>query len=74
LAFWKEVAPVSVVELKWIPVRTAAHRLGVSRQRVHKLIKFGIIEAVSIDGTVLVSARAVEARIVALGRLAGKVR
>jgi len=30
----------------WLPVRDAADNLGVSRQRVHALIRFGLVDAV----------------------------
>ena len=48
--------------MQWIPVRTVAKRLGVSRQRVYELIKLGALGWKKVDGTVLVSAKTVEQR------------
>lgn len=54
------------VDLRWIPVSAAAKLLLVSRQRVYQLIDAGALVAQSVDGTVLVSQRSIEARIALL--------
>jgi hypothetical protein len=51
------------VMVQWIPVRTAAALLAVSRQRVARLCKFGQLESILIDGTRLVSHQSVMERI-----------
>ena len=52
----------------WVPVRTAAHMLGVSRQRVYQLLDDGKLMGRDIDGTILVSQRSIEGRIALLER------
>jgi excisionase family DNA binding protein len=47
----------------WIPVKTAAKMLKVSRQRVYELIKDGGLAWCKMDSTVLVSRSSVEARV-----------
>lgn len=47
------------LEVKWIPVRSAAKMLKVSRQRVNKMAKIGQLRSVMMDGNRLVSLRAV---------------
>ena len=44
----------------WVPTRTAAKRLGVSRQRVHALAKRGRLIACSMDGTTMILADSIE--------------
>jgi hypothetical protein len=53
-------------DIKWIPVRSAAKMLRVSRQRVHQLIEAGGLVGIMQDRTMLVSLRSVEARIALL--------
>lgn len=50
-------------DVRWIPVRAAARMLGCSRQRVHKLCQYGQLACLKIEGTVLVSLEAVQARV-----------
>lgn len=50
-------------EVKWIPVSAAAKALGVSKQRVYQLVGEGLLVAVKVDRTWLVSARSVDGRI-----------
>lgn len=52
-------------DVKWIPVRSAAKLLGVSRQRVSRLCREGSLVSVLYDGTRLVSQKSVEVRIAA---------
>ena len=47
---------------QWIPVRTAANRLGISKQRVYQLMDCGQLTSRTCDGVRLVSARSVDAR------------
>lgn len=47
----------------WIPVKTAARMLGVSRQRVYELIRQGGLAWCKMDNTVLVGRSSVEERI-----------
>lgn len=49
--------------INWVPVKTAAKRLGVSRQRVHQLMKTGALRSCQMDGVHLVSMQSVECRI-----------
>ena len=53
----------------WIPARTAARMLGVSRQRVYQLIADGKIGSVTLDGVFFVSRSTVESRIIWLRKL-----
>jgi predicted site-specific integrase-resolvase len=46
-------------EIRWIPVKTVAKILQVSRQRVYKLVKIGAIKAIDLDGNKLISLRSV---------------
>jgi len=55
------------VDLTWVPVATAVKRLNVSRQRVHQLIGLGQLQSVTMDGTVMVSSRSIDMRVLALG-------
>lgn len=48
-------------EVKWLPVRTVAKRLGVSMARVYQLIEKGDLCSIKIDLTTLVSCRSIEA-------------
>lgn len=49
-------------EVKWLPVRTVAKRLGVSMARVYQLIEAGDLCSIKVDLTTLVSCRSVESR------------
>lgn len=74
LSFGRRVASgVALGEpnMAWIPVRTAASMLGVSRQRVYQLVAKGALTGRSVDGTVLVGQRSVEARVALLLREGG---
>jgi excisionase family DNA binding protein len=55
-------------DLRWIPVREAAHMLGISRQRVYQLIHEGQVRSVRVGCTYMVLKRSVEARIAMLER------
>jgi len=57
------------VEVKWVPVSTAAKLLGVSKQRVHELTASGALARVDMDGTVLVGRRSIESRLRQLRRI-----
>lgn len=59
-------------EVKWIPVCQAGKMLRVTRQRVYQLIDAGSLVSMKINNTVLVSHRAVEARIALLRQEGGK--
>lgn len=48
-----------MVDVKWIPVLSAAKMLKISRQRVNKMAKTGQLRSVVMDGNRLVSLRAV---------------
>jgi hypothetical protein len=48
--------------MNWVPVRSAATLLGVSKQRVHQLIESGALSSRKMDGTVLVSLQSVSKR------------
>ena len=50
----------------WIPAKTAAKMLEVSRQRVYKLIQEGKLGSVTMDGVFFVSRATVESRIIQL--------
>lgn len=50
-------------EVKWIPVSAAAKSLKVSRQRIYQLVGEGVLVAVKVDRTWLVSARSVSSRV-----------
>ena len=51
---------------RWLPVSSAAMALRVSRQRVYQLINQGALVARKINGTWLVSAPSIDARIALL--------
>lgn len=55
----------------WVPVRTAASILEVTRQRVYQLCAEGKLTAQSFDGTTLISMRSIEGRKALLGREGG---
>lgn len=59
---------MSEVEVKWIPVRSAAKLLKCSRQRVSCLCRTGALRSVQMDSTRLVSLRSVEDRVERLSR------
>lgn len=46
-------------EVKWIPVSSTARALKVSKQRVYKLVKNGVLRSVLMDGNRLISLRSV---------------
>lgn len=48
------------LDVRWIPVRTAAQMLGVSRVRVYQMIGEQVLASIKVDCTVLVSRRSVE--------------
>jgi len=50
-------------DVAYVPVRTAAILLDVTRQRVYQLIDADCISARSFDGTILVNTRSIDARI-----------
>lgn len=52
-----------VIEMKWVPVLTVAHLLGVTRQRVYELIKRGKLRAVHMDKHVYVDISSVRDRL-----------
>ena len=53
---------VEVLGGKWMLTKQAAVVLQVSRQRVHQLVKCGVLGSVVWDGVLLVRAETVEAR------------
>lgn len=54
-----------ISKFNWIPARSAAKMLGISRQRVYQLINEGKLAAAVLDGTYFVSRATVETRIIA---------
>ena len=65
----REVRRVGLMDagsMAWIPVSAARVQLGVSKQRVHQLIRGGRLVARDVMGTILVSQRSIEARIALL--------
>jgi len=50
-------------DVRWIPASEAARQLGVSRQRVYRLVYEGVLVACRYPSNVLVSQRSVEARL-----------
>lgn len=59
-------------EVRWIPVKTAAKMLGVSKQMVHKLINNDVLRSVVSDGTTLVSTASIHTRITTLTKKVGR--
>ena len=55
-------------DVKWIPVRSAAKMLKVSRQRVAFMCKTGALVSVIYDSTRLVSLRSVHNRLIGTGK------
>ena len=51
------------VDIKWVPVRYAVTVLGISRQRVYRLIKLGRLTSRTVEGTVLINDKSIEARL-----------
>jgi hypothetical protein len=49
-------------EVRWVPVATAMRALGVSKQMVHKLIKYRQLIAQVLDGTVLIKLSSINDR------------
>jgi hypothetical protein len=49
-------------DVKWLPVLTAAKKLGVSMARIYQLCDRSMLVSIKVDNTVLVSARSVEMR------------
>lgn len=49
---------------QWVPTATAMRMLKVSKQRVYQLRKAGLLRAVVIDGTIMISLQSIEERIV----------
>jgi len=58
-------------DLRWIPVRSAARRLGVSCARVYQLLHEGQLSSIKMGCTYMVLSRSVDARIVMLRDEAG---
>jgi hypothetical protein len=56
------VSRLVIGNVNWVPVRSAAILLRVSRQRIHQLIASGSLSARKMDGTVLVSLRSITER------------
>lgn len=57
-----------VLNLNWISAKSAARRLGVSRQRVYQLTREGKISWRKMDGLVLINGTSVEDRVRARGK------
>ena len=51
--------------MNWVPVRTTARMLGVSRQRVYQLCNEGKLALITLDGTFFISRSSIELRIIA---------
>jgi excisionase family DNA binding protein len=47
----------------WVTTAIARRMLGVSRQRVHQLIKEGRLRSTKVHGSLMVATRSIEARI-----------
>lgn len=56
-----EIGDVS--QVKWVPVAVALKMLGVSKQRVHALLKKGKLAGIRVEGTPLVSVSSIQDRI-----------
>lgn len=50
----------------WMPVSAAAVELKVTRQRVYRLLKDGLVHGIQVKGTWFVSCRSVQARLALL--------
>lgn len=58
--------------IKWIPVKTVARCLKVSRQMVYKLIKQSKLKSRELDGNILVSLQSLNELIVLRAAKKGK--
>lgn len=54
--------------VKWVPTSVARRRLCVSKQRVYQLLESGALAGGRIDGTMMVSSRSIDDRILSLKR------
>lgn len=64
---------MSDLSVRWIPTATVARMLGVSRQRVHRLVTLGRLRSVTLDGRIMVFRDSVDAY-ARERRLAGEAR
>lgn len=58
----------SLAGIDWIPVRSAAKTLDVSRQRIYNLCNEGKLVSIKIEGVLLVSVASVNDRAIKLLR------
>jgi excisionase family DNA binding protein len=57
------------IDLKWVPVSSAAKSLGVSRQRIYQLTESGLLTWCKIGSVVLISNESINARMQKIRRV-----
>jgi hypothetical protein len=57
---------MNIAGIDWVPVRSAAKQLQVTRQRIYALCNEGKLVSIKLEGIMLVSAAAVTDRILKL--------